>query len=217
MDDAILCHGSWFRLEPTRDGISPDEFEAEAEEERAPMMSKVLITIVAKAQELSTVWKHHSKYRLDINTHGDAPVIAIAATNYVYGRFHSIHPICYVVTVKDCPAFETVWGYWRFRRIHNGRRASSYMPQTWMRSTTTFRRVMVAPAAQPPRWIARHPKIILCLDTARIAAITQGPYMSSVYVRYVGSEDVWARHASSSRGSQYVGASSSDIAGEALI
>ncbi|KAI0653504.1 hypothetical protein C8Q70DRAFT_601255 [Cubamyces menziesii] len=30
------------------------------------MMSKVLITIVAKAQELSTVWKHHSKYRLDI-------------------------------------------------------------------------------------------------------------------------------------------------------
>ena len=30
------------------------------------MMSKVLITIIAKAQELSNVWKHHSKYRVRI-------------------------------------------------------------------------------------------------------------------------------------------------------
>ncbi|KAI0332994.1 hypothetical protein GY45DRAFT_1392682 [Cubamyces sp. BRFM 1775] len=41
--------------------------------------------------------------------------------------------------------------------------------------------------------------------------------MSSVSERYLDSEHMWARHASSSGGSQYVGASSCGIAGEAPI
>ncbi|KAH9889475.1 hypothetical protein C8Q73DRAFT_160061 [Cubamyces lactineus] len=47
---------------------------------------------------------------------------------------------------------------------------------------------------------------------------TQGSIISSAYVRYLGSEDIWARHVSSCGGSQYVGASScGGIAGEAPL